>query len=57
MEARVGVTHFSDIESAALALYQKANAASITITAARENVREILKDFLRDNLRLPMAGR
>jgi len=54
----VGVTHFSEIESAAVARpCQKANAASVTITAARKNFRDVLKDFLRVNPRLPTRGR
>jgi hypothetical protein len=43
----VAVTHCSEIESAAVARpREKASNVSVTITAAREKVREILIDFL-----------
>jgi hypothetical protein len=53
----VGVTH-SEIESAAAARSAPESVCcDATITALRENVREILNDLLRVNLRLPTARR
>jgi hypothetical protein len=54
----VGVTHSSETESAAVArATPESECCDATITALRENVREILNDLLQVNLRLPTARR
>ena len=54
----VDVTHSSETESAAAARAAlESECCDATITALRENIREILNDLLRVNLRLPTARR
>jgi hypothetical protein len=54
----VGVTHSSETESAVAARAAPESECCVaTIIGLRDNVREILNDLLRVNLRLPTARR